>query len=107
MWLYSSQTRPTVGVDDREHLLDVVEEEAVEERLVPVLKSREEEVALHLVGAATEVLVDARALLVFGGDSRRQQAVQLQLAALLGGEARPLVEERVFDQGFAPFATSQ
>ena len=82
-------------VDDGDHLLEVIDEEAVEEGFVPVLERGQEEVALHVVARALVVLVRAGALLLFGRDARGQETAEPECVALVFGEARPLVEERI------------
>ena len=82
-------------VDDRRHLLDVPQQQPVEEGLVAVLQRGQEQVALHVLRHVQVVAVDARLLLGRRGHTRRQQAVQTEGVALLLGEARALVQDRV------------
>jgi hypothetical protein len=79
----------------------MVEEEAVEEGLVPVLKCREEQIALNVRTGEEIVLVGAGALFFLGRDARRKEPVEAERLALLRREAGPLVEERVLQDVFA------
>ena len=88
-------------VDDRGHLLQMVNQEAVEERLVAVLQSGEEEIALHVVPGALIVLVGAGALLFFRRDAGREEAAEPEGFALLDAEASSLVEKWIVLQRFA------
>ena len=67
-------------VDDRQHLDDVVEQQAVEEHLVGVLEVAQVDVAREVVGLAPVGLVGADHLLVERLDVRRQQPLQAQSA---------------------------
>ncbi len=99
------------GVDDRQHLLEMVEQQPVEEVLVAVLQRRQSDVALQRVDLARELGVDALGLLVLRADDRRQQALEPEGATLPGGEGGALVEERLAKDldaaraGLQPLAT--
>ena len=69
-------------VDDRHHLVDVVVEEAEEQRLVPVLQAGEVDVALERCRLDAIVLVHAGQLLVHGADGRRHEPVEAEVGAL-------------------------
>ena len=85
-------------IGDRQQLLDVAGEQRVEHRLVGVLQFAQERVALEIGGEAAQRLEPPRHLLVQRGDPRRQQAVQLEVVALLFGERGALVEEGIAEQ---------
>ena len=63
-------------VDVRHHLLHVVEEEPVEQDLVRVLERPQVDVALEVVGLATERLVRPHDLLVESLHLRREEPVK-------------------------------
>ena len=78
-------------VHDREELLEVVAEHAIEEVLVPVLERREADVLLERIALAPEVLEHAPRLLLDRVHRERQQAVEAERGALLGRERAALV----------------
>jgi hypothetical protein len=86
-------------VDHRCHLLDVVEQQAVEERLVAILERRQEDVALNVVARRQVVLVGALLLCLRRGDLWRQEPFQAEHRPLVEREAGPLVEDRVRLEG--------
>ena len=65
-------------VDDRHHLVEVLAEQLVEERLVAIEQRLQVDVALEIVGLALVHLAAAFHLHVDGGDPRPQQAVEVQ-----------------------------
>jgi hypothetical protein len=85
-------------VDDGHHLLHVVEEETVEQHLVPVLEGSKVDVALEVVGLPLERLVGPPDLLVEGLDLRRKESVETEDVALAVRERGTLVEERVVEK---------
>ena len=78
-------------VDDRHHLLDVREEEAVEEDLVRVLQGAELDVPAERRRLLEIGLVGADELVVDRLDLVREEAVEPELRALLRREGRALV----------------
>lgn len=86
------------GIDDRQELLEVIDEEAVEERLVAVLEGGEADVALEVVGLAPHVFELERDLLIHGRNAWGQQPAQPKLLALTLGEGSVLVEQATRDQ---------
>ena len=90
------------GVDDGDHLLQVLQQQAVEEGLAAILQARQVDVALQVVVLALVGLVDAGHLGVEGADARPQHAVQLQAEPLFLGEGRALVQVRVVEELPAP-----
>jgi hypothetical protein len=89
---------PAWGVDDRDHLVEVVDQQPVEQRLVAVEQALQVDVALEIVGLALVGPEAAFHLHVDGRDAGTQQAVQLQAEAFLLGERRRLVEQRVVEE---------
>jgi hypothetical protein len=61
------------GVDDGQHLLDVVDHRAVEQGAVPVLQAHEEDVLVEICALAMEVGEDPPGLLLLGKHPRRQE----------------------------------
>ncbi len=86
------------GVDDRHHLVDVLEHQAVEQRLVAVLEARQVDELLEVGRLHLEVLVRPVELLVHGADGRRHQAEDVELVALPPREGGALVRVRVQQQ---------
>ena len=85
-------------VDDRHHLVDVLEGQAVEERLVAVLQARQVDELLEVARLRLEVLVGPVHLLVDVAHGRRHQAAEVELVALPLREGGALVGERVQQQ---------
>jgi hypothetical protein len=85
-------------VDDRHHLVDVVDHHLVEQRLVAVLQRFEQHVAVQGLLQLAQILEDAPLLLLLAGDVRRQQAAQAELVALGIGEGGALVQGRITQQ---------
>ncbi len=86
------------GVDDRGELLEVVDEEAVEEGLVPVLQRGETDVLLEVVSLAAEVLELQGYLFLDGGDAPGQQAPKAEGGTLVLGEGGVLVDRGAVEQ---------
>ena len=80
-------------VDDREELLEIVDEEAVEQGLVAVVECGEADITLEVITLASDVLQVPGDLLLERRHSRWQQAVEAKGITLGGGEGRALVEE--------------
>jgi hypothetical protein len=85
-------------VDDRRHLVRMLDQQPVEERLVAVVQRAEVDVLLEIARLAAEILEHARELLLLGGDVRRKKAAQLQPIALLFRERGAFVEEGILQQ---------
>jgi hypothetical protein len=83
------------GVKDRQHLLDVVRHQPVEQRLVGVLQRPQVNVPGEVGGLLLVGLVPAARLLIQRLHHGRQQAVQAQPGAFLLGEGGALVRQRV------------
>jgi hypothetical protein len=80
------------GVDDRKHLVDMIEKQAIEENFVGVLKLAEIDVALEIVRFQGKSLIGANALIVERLDDGRKKAVEAETLALVFGESGALVE---------------
>ncbi len=89
------------GVDDREHLLQVLLEQLVEEDLVALAHGGQECVAGEVVGLDAVLRIRAPRLSVERQDGGRQQPLEAERRALLGGERGPAVEARIAQQGAA------
>ena len=88
-------------VDDRDHLFDVVEQQAVEENFVRVLQRPEGDVPPQ-VGPLREIcLVGAAHLLIQRLDAWREQAVKPESGPLLVRKRRALVQGRIPDESDA------
>ncbi len=82
-------------VDQRDHLLDVVHDEAVEQDLVPVLEVGQVDVLLERVRLAPYRGQTPGRLLLEREHPRRQQAAQSERVALAFGEGGALVEQGI------------
>ena len=89
------------GIDDRQHLLEVLLEQAEEQRLVVVLNGTQVDMPVEVVLAQPILTVGALGLLFDGLDVLRQQADQVESDALVEGEGAALVEQRHLEQGGA------
>ena len=89
------------GVDDRQHLGQVVVQQAVEQGLVGILDVAQIDVLVHVVAERHELAVGALGLLFDGLDVLGQQAFQIEAAALFAGEGAALVEQGRLQQGRA------
>ena len=85
-------------VDDGQEFFEVLRQDPVEERLVPILEGCQADVALEVVGLAADVLELEGDLLLDRVDTRRQEAAEAEHIALLVTEGGALVEERLADQ---------
>ena len=78
-------------VDDRRQLLEVLDEQTEEQRLVPVPKGREADVPLEVVALATEVLELKCHLLLDRRNSPGEQAAECERATFFVGERGILI----------------
>jgi hypothetical protein len=85
-------------VDDGHHLVDVVDDRAVEQRLVAVLQGDHEDVLLERVRLVLVVLQDPGLLFLDGVDVRRQQPADFEGITFRFREGRPLVEPRIEEE---------
>ena len=88
-------------VDDGQELLEVLEEDAVEKDLVPVLDGGEADVALERVRLAHDVAVGAPHLLFDRSDGGGEEPLEGELPPLLEGEGGRAVVHRVVQEGGA------
>ncbi len=88
-------------IDNRHHLVDVVVDEAEEQRLVPVLQAHQVDIALQVGLFRAEVLVHAIHLLLHRTDGRRQQPVETETLALVWRKRGAFVRQRVEQQRVA------
>ena len=86
-------------VDDRHELLEVVGQEAVEQRRVAVLERGQADVLLEGVALDPEVLELEGALLLDGQDPVGQQAAQAERLALVGREGEFLGQQPAAEEG--------
>lgn len=87
------------GVDDRQHLAEVVADEPVEQHLVTVVQTGQIDVLGEVGGLRTVLRVGAHRLLVLGEGLRRHQAHQAQCRAFLRREGRAAVEPWIGEYG--------
>lgn len=80
------------GVDDGEHFLEVVEDEAVVQHLVLLLEAGHEGVLGQVARAGAVLGIGALDLLVERLDVGGEQAMELERVALVLGEGRAFVE---------------
>jgi len=76
----------------------MLEEQAVEERLVTSVQRLEPDVLVERVGHPPQVLEHARHLLFLSGDERREEPAQAERVALGFGERGPFVERWIAQQ---------
>ena len=88
-------------IDDRRHLVGMVDQDAKEQRLVAVMQRSQIDVLLQVRGFAAEILQHTLDLLFLRKNSRRQQTPQAQRIALGFGERRALVGHGILQQRHA------
>jgi hypothetical protein len=81
-------------VNDGQHLLDMVEKQAIEKNLVGVLELAEINVTLEIVMLAEISFVGASRLFFDSFDHRREKAIKAEGLALLRGEGSAFVQPR-------------
>ena len=91
-------------VDERLHLVDVVADDAEEQRLVAVVQRGQRDVLVEVVGQPPQVLEEARDLLLLREHDVGQQPAQAQRVAFLLREGSALVESRIVQQVAGPVA---
>ena len=89
-------------VDDRQQLFEVVQQDPVEQGLVPVLEGRQADVLLEVVLLVADMLKLQGNLLLDLHHSGRQQAAEAERVPFVVRERRVLVEDRVGQQCHAP-----
>src|SRR5262249_40484586 len=85
-------------VDDRQELLEVIAEHAIEEVLVAVLQRDEADVLLERVALAGEILEDARGLLLDRVGGGRKEPLQAEPRGPRARERAALVVHRLGQQ---------
>ena len=85
-------------VDDRKVLLDVLDEEAIEERRVPVLEGGQPDVALQVVRLPAEVLVLQGELLLDRENAIREDPVQPEGVPLIERKRKLLGQESMVEE---------
>ena len=83
------------GVDDRQHLLDVIGEQPIEEHLVAVPQIRQVHVLGQIVGLAAILSVNSPYLALQCGHTAGQQTLQAQRPPLVQCERRTPVEHGI------------
>jgi hypothetical protein len=78
-------------VNNRSHLLDVLEKKSIEEDLVVILQSAQIYVPFQIVLLSRVGLMRSRDLLLQGFNTRRKQSVQPKLSSLYIAERRAFV----------------
>ena len=89
-------------VDERLHLVDVVADDAEEQRLVAVVQRGQRDVLAEVVGQPPQVLEEARGLLLLREENVRQQPAQAEPVSFLLREGSALVQGRIVQQVEAP-----
>ena len=87
------------GVDDGQHLGQVVVQQTVEQCLVGILDVAQIDVLVHVVAKRHELAIGALGLLFDGLDILGQQTFEVEVAALFAGEGAALVEQGGLQQG--------
>src|SRR5581483_5183259 len=85
-------------VDDRHELLEVLDQQAVEQGLVSVLKGGEPDVLLERLALSADLLELDLHLLLDRPDPPGKQTPKLEQVALHLGERRVLVQQRVLEE---------
>ena len=85
-------------IDDGQQFHEVLDQHAVEERLVAVLEDGQADELLQVVSLGPQVLQLQGDLLLDRQRRGGHQAVQIELLAFLRGEGRSLVVHRVAEQ---------
>ncbi len=89
------------GVDDGQHLGQVVVQQPIEQCLVGVLDVAQIDVLVHVVAKRHKLAIGTLGLLLDGLDILGQQPLEVEVAALFAGEGAPLVEQRGLQQSGA------
>jgi hypothetical protein len=89
------------GVDDGQHLVEVLAEQPVEQHLVAVAQRRQVEVLREVIPLPAVLGVDPCDLGVDGGYTFGEQPDQAELASLLGGEGGTTKDQRLSHKAVA------
>jgi hypothetical protein len=92
------------GVNDWQHLLEMIQDDAVEEDLVPIVKRGQVQVLVDVRFVAVKVFEDFLCLLLLREHARGQQSPQTELVSFGLRERRSLVESRVMQKVNASWA---
>jgi hypothetical protein len=86
------------SVDERKHLLEMLGQQGVKKRLVRILQSSQENIAIEIAGKFPHGLDTPRRLHFQCADMRRKQTVQCKVGSLFLGKGGTFVEHRVGEQ---------
>jgi hypothetical protein len=90
------------GVNEGQHLLDVILKDAVEERLVAVLEGEEKDVTIEGVGLFAKIFQDTGDLVFLGLDARRKEAAKTECVALGFGKGSAFIEGGILENAESP-----
>ena len=83
------------GIDQGQHLFDVIDDRPVKESLIPIEQGEKKDVTLQRRRFLSQVCHHPIDLLRLGLSMRRQQAAKPEPVSLRFGESRPLIQFRV------------
>ncbi len=86
-------------VDDRQELLEVLGQHAVEERRIPILEGRQADVLLERVVLASQARELELDLFLDAHDPVGKEPMEVERLALIGAEGEVLGEEAIAQQG--------
>ncbi len=92
-------------IDDRQHFIDVAEQQTIEKNFVGVLKLPEIDVALEIIGLERKSLICADGLVIERFNDRRKEPVKAKQFALVYGESGAFVKRRIVEE-FHPAMTN-
>src|SRR6516225_10807014 len=78
-------------IDDRHQVLNVIDQDPVEQSLIPILKSYHEDISLQIVRLRTETFQSSSDLFLLGTDPGRKQSAKRQCVPFLFRERDSLV----------------
>src|SRR5699024_2309321 len=87
------------SIDDRQHFLEMIFQQAEEQRFVVVLNGAQQDVPVQIRLAQAVLMVGPVDLLLDRLHGARQQADQVEVDALVEGEGAALVQQRQLQQG--------
>lgn len=91
-------------VDDRHHLVDVLEYQTKKESLVSIVETGQENELLEIGRLGLEVFVRSLQLLLDGADGWRKEAPKIELVPLTGRERRTPIRKRVDQKRSTPLS---
>src|SRR3989304_6015180 len=83
------------GIDERDHLLEMVQEKGMEKGLVPVLESAQIDIFFEIGRLGGEAFVSPRHLVLEGGWGRGEKTVKPESPSLIDRECGSLVQNGV------------